>query len=57
MVPADPARALGAATYDDILALPRHVVGEIIAGTLHVSPRPAPPPPGAAGGGGVFLRG
>lgn len=30
------------ATYDDILALPEHVVGEIIAGELVVSPRPAP---------------
>lgn len=31
------------ATYEDILALPRHVVGEIIFGVLHVNPRPAPP--------------
>jgi Uma2 family endonuclease len=30
------------ATYDDILALPEHVVGEILAGELIVSPRPAP---------------
>lgn len=30
------------ATYDDILALPEHVVGEIISGELIVSPRPAP---------------
>lgn len=29
-------------TYDDLLALPDHVVGEIIDGELHVSPRPAP---------------
>lgn len=29
-------------SYDDILALPEHVVGEIIGGELHVSPRPAP---------------
>jgi Uma2 family endonuclease len=29
------------ATYEDLLALPEHVVGEIIAGELHVSPRPA----------------
>jgi Uma2 family endonuclease len=29
------------ATYDDILALPEHVVGEIVDGELHVSPRPA----------------
>src|SRR5438105_4781801 len=31
------------ATYDDLLRLPEHVVGEIIAGELIVSPRPAPP--------------
>jgi Uma2 family endonuclease len=30
------------ASYEDILALPEHVVGEIVAGELHVSPRPAP---------------
>ena len=30
------------ATYEDILALPEHVVGEIIDGELVVSPRPAP---------------
>src|SRR5689334_19093649 len=29
------------ATYEDLLALPEHVVGEIIDGELHVSPRPA----------------
>jgi hypothetical protein len=31
------------ATYEDILRLPRHVVGEILAGELVVSPRPASP--------------
>jgi Uma2 family endonuclease len=30
------------ASYEDILALPAHVVGEIVAGELHVSARPAP---------------
>jgi len=34
------ARAKARATYDDILALPEHQVGEIIDGDLHVSPRP-----------------
>jgi Uma2 family endonuclease len=29
------------ATYADLEALPEHVVGEIIGGELHVSPRPA----------------
>lgn len=31
------------ASYEDILALPEHVVGEIVDGALHVSPRPASP--------------
>lgn len=31
------------ATYADLEALPEHVVGELIAGELHVSPRPASP--------------
>ena len=31
------------ATYADLEALPPHVVGELIAGELHVSPRPALP--------------
>jgi len=30
------------ATYADLLALPDHVVGEIIGSELFVSPRPAP---------------
>lgn len=28
------------ATYEDVLALPEHVVGEILDGVLHVQPRP-----------------
>ena len=31
------------ATYADLLALPKQVVGEILFGVLHVNPRPAPP--------------
>ncbi len=31
------------ATYEDILALPEHLVGEIVDGELSVSPRPAIP--------------
>jgi len=27
--------------YDELLALPEHVIGEILEGALHVSPRPA----------------
>ncbi len=30
------------ATYEDILALPEHLVGEIIDGELYTQPRPAP---------------
>ena len=30
------------ATYADILALPPHIVGEILFGVLHTHPRPAP---------------
>lgn len=37
---ANPAR--NAATYADVLAAPRHMVAEIIAGDLHLFPRPAP---------------
>ncbi len=31
-----------AATYDDLLALPANMVGQIVAGTLYAQPRPAP---------------
>lgn len=34
--------APNAVTYDDILALPAHLVGEIIGGRLITHPRPAP---------------
>jgi Uma2 family endonuclease len=30
------------ATYDDVVRLPEHLVGEIVDGELHASPRPAP---------------
>jgi Uma2 family endonuclease len=32
------------ASYEDLLALPEHVIGEIVDGELIVSPRPAPKP-------------
>ena len=38
-----PIRSQGAARYEDILALPDNVVGEIVDGELYVSPRPASP--------------
>jgi Uma2 family endonuclease len=31
------------ATYEDLVRLPDHLVGEIVDGELHASPRPAPP--------------
>lgn len=34
--------ALKYATYDDLLDLPNDVIGEILNGTLHIQPRPAP---------------
>ncbi len=30
------------ATYDDLVSLPAHVVGELVHGSLHMHPRPAP---------------
>ena len=38
----DSARPAGRATYQDVLDAPAHRVAEIIDGTLHLSPRPAP---------------
>ncbi|MBI2837753.1 MAG: Uma2 family endonuclease [Acidobacteria bacterium] len=37
---AEPARR--AATYEDLIRLPEHLVGEIIDGDLYASPRPTP---------------
>lgn len=50
------------ATYEDILALPPHVTGQIVDGELHVSPRPANPHATAASTlgmdiGSAFQRG
>src|SRR5262245_25433163 len=38
-----PRKDRGRATYDDIVKLPDHVIGEILDGELFVSPRPAAP--------------
>ncbi|MBS2018777.1 MAG: Uma2 family endonuclease [Deltaproteobacteria bacterium] len=35
-------RADRPATYEDLIALPEHVVGQIVFGVLHAHPRPAP---------------
>ena len=45
------------ATYADLEALPEHVVGELVAGELHVSPRPAAPHTVAASRLGGALSG
>jgi Uma2 family endonuclease len=45
------------ATYDDILKLPEHLVGELIDGELFVSPRPALPHAAAASRLGGFSNG
>jgi Uma2 family endonuclease len=51
-----PTPAQKQATYDDILALPEHVTGEIIAGELLTQPRPASPHSFVASGlGGELL--
>jgi len=57
-----PIRSQRAARYEDILALPDHVVGEIVDGELYVSPRPASPHAVAASilgmdVGGAYQRG
>jgi Uma2 family endonuclease len=45
------------ATYADLLAVPDHVVAEILDGELHVSPRPAPRHASASSGVGGALHG
>jgi Uma2 family endonuclease len=45
------------ATYEDLEALPPHQVGEIIAGELYASPRPATPHARAASRLGITLGG
>jgi len=45
------------ATYEDLVALPDHVIGEIIAGEFVVSPRPAAPHARSASAMGIDLGG
>ncbi len=42
MAPDNPKHQRSTASYDDILALPENIVGEILNGELHTHPRPAP---------------
>jgi Uma2 family endonuclease len=44
------------ATYEDLLQVPNNLVGEILDGELHVSPRPAPKHADAATGLSAALR-
>src|SRR5436309_2365775 len=51
------ARPTKKATYEDLLALPENVVGEIINGVLHANPRPGSPHAAAASSLGGELHG
>lgn len=51
------ARARRPATYEDLLAVPDHLVAEIVDGQLYTSPRPAPRHADASSGLGGALRG
>ena len=54
---ATPAEEPRRATYEDLLAVPDHLVAEIVDGVLYASPRPAPPHALAASGLGYALMG
>jgi hypothetical protein len=43
------------ATYQDVLDAPAHMVAEIVRGSLHLSPRPAPPHLSVGSGLGMKL--
>jgi Uma2 family endonuclease len=48
--------ALKPATYEDLLAVPDHLVAEILYGSLHTSPRPAPRHANVSSGLGALLH-
>jgi Uma2 family endonuclease len=52
-----PDRRRPPATYEDLLAVPDHLVGEILDGELHVTPRPSPRHASASSGLGGALHG
>jgi Uma2 family endonuclease len=54
---AHPDRERRAATYDDLLQVPNHLVAEILDGELYTSPRPAPRYARASSGLGGELHG
>ncbi len=45
------------ATYEDLCALPEHLIGELIGGTLYGQPRPAGPHALVLSGLGIDLGG
>lgn len=54
---AQPRPGARAATYEDLLKVPDHLVAEIVAGELVTTPRPAPRQADASSGLGAVLRG
>jgi Uma2 family endonuclease len=52
-----PDRRRPPATYEDLLAVPDHLVAEILNGELHTSPRPSPRHAAASSGLGGALHG
>jgi Uma2 family endonuclease len=54
---AQPTRQRRPATYEDLIAVPDHLVAEILDGELHTSPRPSPRHADATSGLGGALRG
>jgi Uma2 family endonuclease len=50
-----PAPAVRRATYQDVLDAPPNMIAEVIAGTLHTQPRPAPPHTNVSSNLGVVL--
>ena len=54
---AEPDRKRRPATYEDLRAVPAHLVAEILDGELHTSPRPAPRHAAASSGLGGALHG
>jgi Uma2 family endonuclease len=52
-----PERRRPPASYEDLLTVPDHLVGEILDGELHVTPRPSPRHASASSGLGGALHG
>jgi Uma2 family endonuclease len=52
-----PAQGRRPASYEDLLAVPEHLVAEILDGDLHTTPRPSPRHASASSGVGGVLHG